>query len=85
MQVSSHARELADALHLIAHGDADEKVRFIAERDPDWFVDHVLSVDYTDRDAVAPESGRIDRRMLDAGIARIALRDRTFDAMRVSA
>ncbi len=85
MQVSSHARELAEALRLIAHGTADEKVRFIAERDPDWFVDHVLSVDYTDRDAVAPESGRVDRRMLDSGIARIALRDRTFDALPISA
>ena len=69
------ARDLVDALQLIAHGSGDEKVRFIAERDPDWFVDHVLSVDYTDRDAVSPESGRIDRRMLDAGIARIALRE----------
>ena len=31
MQVSSHSRELAEALHLIAHGTGDEKVRFIAE------------------------------------------------------
>jgi hypothetical protein len=82
---SDHERELADALHLIAHASADEKVRFVAERDPDWFVDHVLSVDYTDRDAVSPESGRIDRRMLDQAIARIALRDRTFAALRARA
>lgn len=82
---SEHERELAEALHLIAHGSGDEKVRYIAERDPDWFVDHVLSVDYTDRDAVEPESGRIDRRMLDCSIARIAIRDRTFGALRVSA
>lgn len=85
MHVTPHARELADALHLIANGTADEKARFIAERDPDWFVDHVLSVDYTDRDAVAPESGRIDRRVLDESVARIALRDRTFAALPASA
>lgn len=93
MQVSSHSRatapehdrELAAALHLIAHGTADEKVRYIAERDPDWFVDHVLDIDYTDRDAVSPESGRINRQVLDASIARIALRDRTFSALRASA
>ncbi len=85
MQVTSHARELADALHLIAHGNADQKARYIAERDPDWFVDHVLAVDYTDRDAVAPESGRIDRRVLDESIARIALRDPAFAALPMSA
>lgn len=82
---SGHARELADALHLIAHGDADEKVRYIAERDPDWFVDHVLSVDYVDRDETAPSTGRIDRRLLDQAIARIALRDRTFPALQATA
>lgn len=96
MQVSSHSRstqsaasvherELAEALHLIAHGDADVKVRYIAERDPDWFVDHVLSVDYVDRDEATPTAGPIDRRMLDQAIARIALRDRTFGALRASA
>jgi hypothetical protein len=85
MQVASHSRELAEALHLIAHGTGDEKVRYIAERDPDWFVDHVLSIDYTDRDACEPETGRIDRRLLDQSIARIALRDRTFAALPASA
>jgi hypothetical protein len=78
---ADHARELAAALQLIAQADGDEKIRWIAERDPDWFVDHVLSVDYTDRDAIEPEHGRIDRRLLDQAIARIALRDRTFPAL----
>jgi hypothetical protein len=85
MQVSSHSRALTAALHLIAHGTADEKVRFLAERDPDWFVDHVLSIDYTDRDAVEPRSGRIDNQMLDAGIARVALRDRTVEPLPTTA
>jgi hypothetical protein len=83
---SDHARELADALQLIAHGTADEKVRYIAERDADWFVDHVLDwdVDYVDRDAAAARPV-IDRAMLDRAIARIALRDRTFPALQASA
>ena len=82
---SEHERELAEALHLIAHADADVKVRYIAERDPDWFVDHVLSVDYIDRDEASPAASPIDRRVLDQAIARIALRDRTFGALRASA
>lgn len=82
---SEHARELAEALQLIAHGTADEKVRYIAERDADWFVDHVLSVDYVDRDEVAPQRRPIDRELLDAAVARLALRDRTFPALRASA
>lgn len=75
---SSSVREqlLADALQLIATGSGDEKVRWIAARDPDWFVDHVLSIDYTDRDAVAPQNGRMDRQLLDQTIARIALSSR---------
>lgn len=76
-----HARELAEALHLVAHGTLDEKVRFIAERDPDWFVDHVLTADYVDRDETAP-GPRVDARVLDAAVARLALRDRTFPALR---
>lgn len=82
---SDHERELAEALHLIAVGDGDEKVRYIAERDPDWFVDHVLSVDYVDRDETTPTTSPVDRRLLDQAIARIALRDRTFGALRASA
>ena len=83
---SNHAGELAEALQLIAHGSADEKVRYIAERDADWFVDHVLDwdVDYVDRDAAAARPV-IDRAMLDRAIARIALRDRTFPALQASA
>lgn len=93
MQVSSHSRtapdhagELAAALHLIAHGHPDEKVRFIAERDPDWFVDHVLNwdTDYVDRDEAAPRPTPA-REMLDRSIARIALRDRTWPALQASA
>jgi hypothetical protein len=64
----------ADALNLIASGSGDEKVRWIAERDPDWFVDHLLRhtlVLYP----YEPEGGRIDRRLLDQAIASIALRD----------
>jgi hypothetical protein len=82
-----HASELAAALQLIAHGSGDEKVRYIAERDPDWFVSHVLNwdeVDYIDRDETAPPTTRIDRRLLDESIARIALRDRTWPALRVA-
>ena len=82
---SDHERALAEALHLIAHADGDETVRYIAERDPDWFVDHVLAVDYVDRDEASPTTARIDRRLLDQAIARIALRDRTFGALRASA
>jgi hypothetical protein len=93
MQVSSHthpaaspAAELAEALQLIAHGTGDEKIRFIAERDPDWFVDNLLVNDYVDRDVAAPESGvRVERALLDRSIARIALRDRTFSALRATA
>lgn len=83
---TDHARELADALQLIAHGSPDEKVRFIAERDADWFVDHVLdwNVDYVDRDATRARPA-IDRAMLDCAIARLALRDRTFPALRMPA
>lgn len=80
MNPSSHAAELAAALHLIAHGSGDEKVRYIAERDPDWFVDNVLAVDYVDRDEIMPVPGRMDRSLLDSAIARIALRDRTHAA-----
>lgn len=76
-----HARELAEALRLVAHGTPDEKVRFIAQRDPDWFVDHVLAADYVDRDEVAP-TPRVDARVLDAAVARVALRDRTYPALR---
>jgi hypothetical protein len=84
--VDDHARDLAAALHLIAHGTGDEKVRFIAEHDADWFVDHVLNwdVDYVDRDETAARPA-INRELLDATIARIALRDRTFPALRASA
>ena len=82
-----HAAALADALHLIVHGTADEKVRYIAERDADWFVDHVLdwNVDYVDRDAAAPPRPQIDCVVLDRAIARLALRDRTYPALRASA
>ena len=71
-------RSLADALHLIARGSADEKVRFIAERDPDWFVDHVLNweSDYVDRDELLPPRRATDRDVLDQAIARIVLRAR---------
>jgi hypothetical protein len=83
---ASPAAELAAALHLIAHGTGNEKVSYIAERDPDWFVDHLLVNDYVDRDTAAPESGvRVERALLDQSIARIALRDRTFDALRATA
>lgn len=84
---SDHERELAEALSLIAHGTGDEKVRYIAERDPDWFVDHVLdwTVDHVDRDATEPPRRATDRAVLDSVIARIALRDRTFDALPASA
>lgn len=93
MQVSSQHRlapnpaaDLAAALQLIAHGSGDEKIRYVAERDPDWFVDNLLSNDYVDRDAAAPESGvRVERALLDQSIARIALRDRTFNALRATA
>lgn len=86
-QPVDHARELADALHLIAHGSADEKIRYIAERDADWFVDHVLDwdVSYVDRDAAPAPRPRLDRVVLDRAVARIALRDRTFPALRASA
>ncbi len=79
-------RELADALQLIAFGTADEKARYIAERDADWFVDHVLNfaTDYVDRDAVDAPRPAINREMLDRGIARLALRDRTFTALRAA-
>lgn len=78
-------RAFADALNLIASGSGDDKVRWIAERDPDWFVDHVLRIDYTDRDAVLPAHQRIDRRLLDQAIASIALRDGTWMPLRQSA
>jgi hypothetical protein len=66
-----------EALQLIAHATADEKIRWIAERDADWFVDHVLNwdVDYVDRDVTGPPQSRINRELLDCAIARIALRD----------
>lgn len=75
-------RAFTEALNLIASGSGDDKVRWIAERDPDWFVDQVLRIDYTDRDAVAPRQGRIDRRVLDQAIASIALRDATHVPLR---
>ncbi len=89
MQVTSHSRELVEALQLIAHGTGDEKVRYVAERDPDWFVDHLLSVDYVDRDetSAGPAAGRIDRRLLDQSIARIVLREpaqATLDMARIA-
>lgn len=80
------AREFAEALQLIAYGTADEKAHWIAERDADWFVDHVLSfnVDYVDRDEVpAPRPG-INRELLDRGVARLALRDRTITPLRAA-
>lgn len=84
---SDHVRELAEALQLIAHGTGDEKVRYIAERDADWFVEHVLdwNVDYVDRDETVPQRRTIDRELLDTMVARVALRDRTFPALQASA
>ena len=81
-------RALAAALQLIAHGSADDKVRYVAERDPDWFVDHVLGwgdAPDLDRDATAPAQRVADRRMLDAAIARIAIRDRVDLPLRETA
>lgn len=66
-------RELVTALQLIARGSADDKLRYIASRDPDFFVDHVLGVDYADRDVTAPAATPTDRAVLDAVIARISL------------
>jgi len=81
MHPSSLATELAAVLQLIASGSGDDKLRYIAANDPDWFVDHVLAVDYVDRDETAPTQGRMDRAMLDAAIAKIALRAAAFDAI----
>jgi hypothetical protein len=79
--------ELALALQLIAHGTADEKVRYIAERDPDYFVDHVLdwSVDYVDRDEVEARPRPTDRAVLDRVIARIAVREAPVATVRGAA
>lgn len=83
MTDSTTAR-LAVALELIAHGSAEEKVRFIAAHDPDWFVDHVLqwSVSDVDRDEVAPPRRATDRDVLDQSIARITLAQLEADAAR---
>lgn len=85
--VTDHAVELATALQLIAHGSADEKVRYIAERDADWFVDHVLNweTSYVERDVSDPPRLRLDGAMLDRAVARLALRDRTFPALELGA
>ncbi len=72
----SPARKITDALNLIASGSGDDKVRWIAERDPDWFVDQLLRFQEQNQQYLfEPREGRIDRRLLDQAIASIALRD----------
>ncbi len=64
----------SDALNLIASGTMDEKVHWIAEHDPDWFVAHVLS--HTLGIADSAERGvRLEERLVDQAVAAIALRD----------
>ncbi|MEO6866975.1 MAG: hypothetical protein ABI200_03045 [Gaiellales bacterium] len=88
MQLSSNApttqAELVAALELIANGTGDDKVRYIAERDPDWFVDHVLQwdVDYVNRDEPTTPTRTIDRELLDRSIAKLALQKRATFALR---
>ena len=64
----------SDALNLIASGTLDDKVRWIAERDPDWFVANVLTHTLGIPDS-AERGIRLDERMLDQAVAAIALRD----------
>ena len=64
----------SDALNLIASGALDDKVRWISERDPDWFVANVLAKTLGIPDS-AERGIRLDERMLDQAIAAIALRD----------
>lgn len=78
-------RAFADALNLIASGTGDDKVRWIAERDPDWFVDQLLRFQEQNQQYLfEPSHGRIDRRLLDQAIASIALRDCTAAPLRAA-
>ncbi len=54
----------AHALRLIAHGTNDEKLRYISERNPDWFVHQVLL-----------SGRRLDRTMLDDAVLRLSVID----------
>ena len=77
------ARGFTDALNLIASGSGDDKVRWIAEHDPDWFVDQLLRFQEQNQQYLfEPSHGRIDRRLLDQAIASIALRDGTMPPLR---
>lgn len=77
------ARGFTEALNLIASGSGDDKMRWIAERDPDWFVDQLLRFQEQNQQYLfEPEHGRIDRRLLDQAIASIALRDCSSQPLR---
>lgn len=75
-------RPFAEALNLIASGTGDDKVRWIAEHDPDWFVDRMLHTAFRQREGAQLQLGAIDRDVLDQAIASIALRDGTTVPLR---
>jgi hypothetical protein len=60
----------AEALRLIAHGTNDDKLRFITERDPDWFVHQVLV-----------SGRRLETTMLDDAVLRLATVDEPVAAV----
>lgn len=62
----------SDALNLISSGTMDDKIGWIAERDPDWFVANVLAHTLGVPDSAA-RGIRLDERMVDQAIASIAL------------
>ncbi len=63
----------SDALNLISSGSLDDKIQWIAQRDPDWFVAHVLTHTLGIPDN-AERGLRLDERMVDQAVASIALR-----------
>lgn len=73
-----------DVLNLIASGAPDDKMRWIAEHDPDWFVarvlDRTLGVPHDPRRGI-----RVDERDLDQAIASITLRECVARPLRATA